>query len=92
MTMPELDGATAPEIRAAANANDALILDFLHWLAAGPRCYGEVMEAWRTSCPRVTVWEDCVDQGLVVRRADGEGGAVVALTAEGRARLERAGP
>ena len=38
-----------------------LIVDFLAWLADGPRPYGEVMEAWRTSCPRLTVWEDAID-------------------------------
>ena len=35
-----------------------LILDFLEWVAARPRPYAEVMDAWRTSCPRLTVWED----------------------------------
>lgn len=44
-----------------------LTLDFLSWLAAEPRDYADVMEAWRTSCPRLTVWEDAVDAGLVVR-------------------------
>ena len=34
-----------------------LRIDFLAWLAAAPRTYGEAMEAWRTSCPRLTVWE-----------------------------------
>jgi hypothetical protein len=44
-----------------------LTLDFLAWLAAAPRDYVDVMDAWRTSCPRLTVWEDAVDAGLVVR-------------------------
>lgn len=43
-----------------------LILDFLEWTAAGPRSYAETMEIWRTSCPRLTIWEDAIDQGLVV--------------------------
>jgi hypothetical protein len=68
-----------------------LILDFLTWLAAGPRPYAEVMEAWRTSCPRLTVWEDAVDEGLVVRRALEGAGVVVELTPTGRARLNHAG-
>ena len=33
-----------------------LILDFLHWLDSEPRAYAEVMDVWRTSCPRLTVW------------------------------------
>ena len=44
---------------------DALILDLLQWLANGERSYEEVMEAWRTSCPRLTVWEDANDRGLI---------------------------
>ena len=34
---------------------EALILDLLEWLANGERTYEEVMDAWRTSCPRLTV-------------------------------------
>jgi hypothetical protein len=44
---------------------EVLILDLLQWLANGERSYEEVMEAWRTSCPRLTVWEDANDRGLI---------------------------
>lgn len=44
-----------------------LTTDFLAWLAAEPRDYVDVMDAWRTSCPRLTVWEDAIDAGLVTR-------------------------
>ena len=55
------------------NGPDALVLDFVEWIAAGPRRYCDVMEAWKTSCPRLTIWEDAIDQGLVQRcRIDGE--------------------
>jgi hypothetical protein len=37
-----------------------LILDFLAWLEATPRPYTEVMDVWRTACPRLTIWEDAV--------------------------------
>jgi hypothetical protein len=57
---------------------DPLILDFLEWLATDPRPYAEVMEAWRTSCPRLTVWEDSIDRGFVAR-AD----RMIAVTAAG---------
>jgi hypothetical protein len=67
----------------------ALILDFLEWLAAAPRGYAEAMEVWRTSCPRLTVWEDAVDEGYVLRRVTEGGGARVELTAAGRAELRR---
>ena len=49
------------------------MLDFVEWIAASPRRYSDVMEAWKTSCPRLTIWEDAIDQGLVQRcRIDGE--------------------
>jgi hypothetical protein len=76
---------------AAGVSENPLVLDFLDWLAAGPRRYAEVMEVWRTSCPRLPVWEDAVDAGLVVRRAPIGGRAIVALTPAGRALLAGSG-
>lgn len=35
--------------------NEALLLDLVEWIAAGPRAYTDVLEAWRTSCPRLTI-------------------------------------
>jgi hypothetical protein len=61
-----------------------LILDLLEWLAMGDRGYAEVMDAWRTSCPRLPVWEDANDRGLVVREE-----ATVRITPLGRALLEQ---
>jgi hypothetical protein len=46
-------------------AIETLILDLLEWLASGERTYEEVMDTWRTSCPRLTVWEDANDRGLI---------------------------
>jgi hypothetical protein len=63
---------------------DALILDLLEWIGPDAKPYSTVMEAWRTSCPRLTVWEDANDRGFVERRSDKERGAVVSLTALGR--------
>ena len=60
----------------------ALVLDLLDWLSAGPRPYAEVMAAWRTSCPRLPVWEDAVDGGLVHEEA-----GVVRVSARGAAVL-----
>jgi len=53
---------------------DSLILDLLEWLVERPRLYEEVMDAWRTSCPRLPVWEDANDRGLVAKEY--EAGAV----------------
>ena len=67
--------------------NEALVLDLVQWVAEEPRPYSDVMEAWRTSCPRLTVWEDTVDRGFVeVIRRSGETN-VVAATEAGRAFL-----
>jgi len=67
---------------------EALIRDLLAWLAAGERPYDEVMEAWRTSCPKLPVWEDANDLGLVtVERAGGR--TVVRITAAGLEFLDR---
>jgi hypothetical protein len=66
---------------------DALILDLLEWLARRDRSYEEVMEAWRTSCPKLPVWEEANDRGLV-EREDAGGRSVVRVTAAGRALLE----
>jgi hypothetical protein len=68
-------------------APEALVLDLLAWVAARPRTYRETMDAWRTSCPRLPVWEDTLENGLVaVVRRDGEELAV-RLTERGRALL-----
>jgi hypothetical protein len=48
-----------------ASATENLILDLLEWLAARERSYEEVMDAWRTSCPRLPVWEEANDRGLI---------------------------
>ena len=51
---------------------DPLILDLVEWVAKEPRAYADVMDSWRTSCPRLTVWEDAVDRGFLSReRTDG---------------------
>ena len=44
---------------------DVLVLDLLEWLARRDRSYEETMDAWRTSCPQLAVWEDATDHGLV---------------------------
>jgi hypothetical protein len=58
---------------------DALVLDLVEWIGREPRPYSEVIETWRTSCPRLTIWEDAVDRGYVARGP----GAKVAITESG---------
>jgi hypothetical protein len=50
-------------------AANALTLQFLEWVAEAPRSHAEVMETWRSSCPRLSIWEDALLDGLV--RYDG---------------------
>jgi hypothetical protein len=56
-----------------------LILDLLEWLAKRDRSYEETMDAWRTSCPKLTVWEDANDRGLITLDA-ADGRDIVRLT------------
>jgi hypothetical protein len=66
-----------------------LVLELLDWLTVRPRTYGETMEAWRTSCPRMPVWEDALGNALVSVGSDDGGGLAVAITAKGRDFLAR---
>jgi D-3-phosphoglycerate dehydrogenase len=68
------------------DAVDALILDLLEFVAREERPYLEMMEAWRTSCPRLPVWEEANDRGLVTRTRE-NGQAIVRITTAGRAFL-----
>ena len=62
-------------------------LNLLEWVSARPRTYAEAIEAWRTSCPRLSVWDDAMIDGLI--RTSRNGGApTVELTETGRALLE----
>lgn len=62
-----------------------LIAQFLAWLDERPRSYAETMEAWRTSCPRLSVWEDASLAGLVRLEDGGDGRNRVVVTPAGRA-------
>ncbi len=73
----------------ASDAVDALVLDLLEWIDATPRPYDEVMEAWRTSCPRLPVWEEANERGFVARSTVPGEGARVAVTPAGAAHLRR---
>jgi hypothetical protein len=65
----------------------SLTRDLLEWLYRAPRTYAETMEAWRSTCPRLTIWEDALADDLVEVR--GEAGTPmhncpVRLTPRGR--------
>jgi len=64
---------------------NALTVQFLAWVAERPRTRADAMEAWRSSCPRLTIWEDATIDRLICI----ENGHVV-LTARGRTMLDGA--
>ena len=61
---------------------ESLILDLLEWLAWRERSYEETIGAWRTSCPRLPVWEEANERELLaILKANGR--KIVALTPKG---------
>jgi hypothetical protein len=70
---------------------DNLILDLLEWVGRKERTYQETIEVWRTSCPRLPVWEDANDRRLV-EMVSANGHAVVHIAADGLAVLRSKRP
>jgi len=75
----------------ADSAPESLILDLLEWLEKRDRSYEEVMDAWRTSCPKLPVWEDANDRGLVMKE-QAQGRCLVRMTSSGLALLQQHRP
>jgi hypothetical protein len=69
-----------------AEPTRALTRQLLEWIAEKPRTYAEVLDAWRTTCPRLSIWEDACIDGLIDRDPAGDG--FVALSLKGRALAE----
>ena len=85
LVRPRKTNAGTSEEAAAA----ALTLQFLDFIADG-RTYGETMEAWRSTCPRMPIWEDAVRQGLVrIENGGAMNASRIVLTARGTARLRQ---
>ena len=70
----------------------ALVLDLLEWLAAAPRPYSQAMDAWRTSCPKLPVWEDANDQHFVTETREPGQEPLAHITPIGRQFLEERRP
>jgi hypothetical protein len=65
-----------------------LMREFLTWIASRRRTYDEAMNAWQSTCPRHTIWEDALIEGYVqVQRQHDARDPEVALTARGIALL-----
>jgi hypothetical protein len=65
-----------------------IMVQFLAWVADRPRTYEQAMDAWRSTCPRLSVWEDAIIDGLV--RIENDPSRAVGLTPRGLAALEKA--
>jgi hypothetical protein len=74
-----------------ADTTDPLVLDLVEWIAREPRLYSEVIETWRTSCPRLTIWEDAADRGYVARETIAGVGLIVTVTEAGEKILREHG-
>ena len=70
---------------------DPLVLDFVEWVAREPRLYADVVGTWKTSCPRLTIWEDAADRGYVARETIAGFGLVVTVTGDGEKLLRANG-
>ena len=71
---------------------EALILDFLLWVGPETRPYDEALEAWRTSCPALPVWEEAHDRGLVDHVRADDGAKALKISALGHEYLEAMRP
>jgi hypothetical protein len=69
------------------SAADALTLQMLEWITSAPRTREQVLQVWRTSCPRLSIWEDACIDGLI----DFSDGGVVVLSVRGAELLRRQG-
>ena len=71
------------------NAAHALTQQFLAWVDEAPRSYADA-EAWRRSCPHLSIWEDAISDGLVrFKNGSGMQQSRLMLTQRGRAWLDR---
>ncbi len=70
--------------------NIALTLQLLEWISSRPRTYAEVLDAWRTTCPRLSIWEDACIGGLIEFEPDGD--RIVSVSPKGRMLLQSGSP
>jgi hypothetical protein len=75
-----------------ANSLESLILDLLEWIGPSGRPYDEVLDTWRTSCPRLPVWEEANECEFIERRRDPRHGTYVTVSAGGIEHLQTLRP
>jgi hypothetical protein len=70
------------------DAAHALRQQFLAWVGEAPRSYADA-EAWRRTCPHLSIWEDAIADGLVRFENDSSmKNSRIVLTARGRSFLK----
>jgi len=69
-----------------SDPTNALTVQLLEWISSQPRTYGEVLETWRTTCPRLSIWEDACIDGLIDYDPDGR--RIVVVSTKGQAFLK----
>jgi hypothetical protein len=69
---------------------EALILDLLEWIGPSGRRYDETIEVWRTSCPRLPVWEEAQQRGFIDHHGAPGQATRIALTPRGIEHLRSA--
>jgi hypothetical protein len=70
------------------DAARVLTQQFLAWVAEAPRSYADA-EAWRRSCPHLSIWEDAIANGLIrFENGSNMNGSRILLTQRGRAWLK----
>jgi len=67
----------------ASASHAALTLQLLEWIAARPRRHREVLQAWQSTCPNMSIWEDACIEGLIDSGPDG----IMRLSEKGMNRL-----
>ncbi|HEX2930420.1 MAG TPA: hypothetical protein VHV54_11930 [Candidatus Binatia bacterium] len=48
-----------------SEAAHLLMIEFLDWISSRRRTYTETMNAWQSTCPRHTIWEDAMIDGFI---------------------------
>ncbi len=72
---------------AVATTVDTLVLDLLEWIGPAARPYVDVLDAWRTSCPNLAIWEEANHRGYIERRNVAGRGRLVSVSASGQQHL-----
>ena len=72
-----------------SNPVEALVIDLLEWIGPKGRPYSELIEVWRTSCPRLPVWEEANERGFIEHRHERGHGTYVSISRLGADHLRK---